>query len=124
MKGNSESLFVFNVFVQSIKTTNKSNLAPCCTFFSSFVCICTSLMISIECSKTLGYHKLSFDSYHSMNMENKLKQAGSVCMPNTITVNQYTCIYTKMKHVLNTTGDFDSDETKKNQVLFLSQLVT
>ena len=81
-------------------------------------------MISIECSKTLGYHKLSFDSYHSMNMENKLKQAGSVCMPNTITVNQYTYIYiyiyTKMKHVLNTTGDFYSDETKKNQVLFLS----
>lgn len=29
-----------------------------------------------------------------------------------------------MKHVLNTTGDFYSDETKKNQVLFLSQLVT
>jgi len=55
-------------------------------------------------------------------MENKLKQAGSVCMPKTITVNQYT--YTKVKHVLNTTGDFYSDETKKNQVLFLSQLVT
>jgi hypothetical protein len=54
-----------------------------------------------------------------MNMENKLVQAGFVCMPNTITVNQYP--YTqKIKHVLNTTGDFYSVETKKNQVLFLS----
>jgi len=53
-------------------------------------------------------------------MENKLEQAGSVCMPKTITVNQYIYIHTKVKHVLNTTGDFYSDETKKNQVFFFS----
>jgi hypothetical protein len=54
-----------------------------------------------------------------MNMENKLKQAGGfICIPKTITVNQYT--HTKVKHVLNTTGDFYSVETKKNQVLSFS----
>jgi hypothetical protein len=52
-----------------------------------------------------------------MNMENKLKQAGFVCM---LKNNNCQSIYTKVKHVLNTTGDFYSDETKKNQVLSLS----
>ncbi len=107
------TLRIFNVFLQSIKTTNKSNLTPCCTHFFPFSNDFDWMQ------QTLGYHKLSFDSYHWMNMENKLVQAGFVCMPNTITVNQYP--YTqKIKHVLNTTGDFYSVETKKNQVLFLS----
>jgi len=34
-KGNGRALLLFNVFVQSIKTTNKSNLSPLCALLST-----------------------------------------------------------------------------------------
>jgi len=74
--------------------------------------------------QTLGYHKLSFDSYHWMNMENKLEQAGSVCMANTITVNQYIYIHKNETCAEHHRWFLFRWDKEKPSAFFLSQLVT